>query len=331
MAKHPPNPMNTSPMTRRSFVVGAVSAGTLLAARSMSAKAPQPTTDISFTPPPGSCDCHVHVFGDPAKYPMFPGRTYTPETATTAELQAMHRRLMLERVVIVTPSVYGTDNTATRDGVKEYGPGARGVAVINEQTSERELDELAGAGFRGIRLNLSTGGTNDPKVARGRFESAMARMAKRGWHIQTFTTLAMIAALKDLLATSPVPIVIDHFGSARGELGVGQPGFADLVALVKSGRAYVKISGAYQSSNAGPDYVDMAPLARALIAANSDRILWGSNWPHPGGVGGRSIMEITPYRSVDDSRMLNLLPQWAPDAALRKKILVENPARLYGF
>lgn len=330
-AKAHPNPMNTTPMTRRNFVVGAVSAGTLLAARSMSAKAPQPATDAAFALPSGACDCHVHVFGDPAKFPMFPGRTYTPETATTAELQAMHRRLKLERVVIVTPSVYGTDNSATRDGIKEYGAGARGVAVINEQTPERELDELATAGFRGIRLNLSTGGTNDPKVARGRFESAMARMAKRGWHIQTFTNLAMIAALKDLLASSAVPIVIDHFGSARGELGLGQPGFADLVALVKSGRAYVKISGAYQSSDGAPDYADMTPLARALIAANEDRILWGSNWPHPGGAGGRSIMEITPYRTVDDGKMLNLLSKWVPDAALRKKILVENPARLYGF
>ena len=141
----------------------------------------------------------------------------------------------------------------------------------------------------------------------------------------------MIAALKDTLATSAVPIVFDHFGSARGELGVGQPGFADLVSLVKSGRAYVKISGAYQNSDSGPDFSDMAPLARALIAANPDRILWGTNWPHPGGAAGRGITEITPYRTVDDGRMLNLLAQWAPDAALRRKILVENPARLYAF
>jgi predicted TIM-barrel fold metal-dependent hydrolase len=323
--------MMTTPLTRRDFVIGAVGAGTLLAARSMSAKAPQPATDAAFAVPPGACDCHVHVFGDPAKYPMFPGRTYTPETATTAELQAMHRRLKLERVVIVTPSVYGTDNAATRDGMKEYGTGARGIAVISEQTPETELDALATAGFRGIRLNLSTGGTNDPNIARGRFESAIARMARRGWHIQTFTNLRMIAALKDTLATSAVPLVFDHFGSARGELGVGQPGFADLVSLVKSGRAYVKISGAYQNSDSGPEFSDMAPLARALIAANPDRILWGTNWPHPGGAAGRGITEITPYRTVDDGRMLNLLAQWAPDAALRRKILVENPARLYAF
>ena len=143
----------------------------------------------------------------------------------------------------------------------------------------------------------------------------------------------MISAIKDLVAASPVPVVFDHFGGAQAELGVDQPGFADLLALMKSGKAYVKISGAYRASNLAPDYADVVPLARALITANSDRILWGSDWPHPDSVTppGKKPTEVTPLLQIDDGRLLNQLPVWAPDAAIRKRILVDNPARLYGF
>jgi len=143
----------------------------------------------------------------------------------------------------------------------------------------------------------------------------------------------MISAIKDLVATSPVPVVFDHFGGAQAELGVDQPGFADLVELVRTGKAYVKISGAYRASKLGPDYADAAPLARALIAANSDRIVWGTDWPHPDSVTppGRKVSDVTPLIQIDDGRLLNQLPVWAPDTATRQKILVDNPAKLYGF
>jgi predicted TIM-barrel fold metal-dependent hydrolase len=155
----------------------------------------------------------------------------------------------------------------------------------------------------------------------------------RGWHVQLFTSLAMIAAIKDLVATSPVPVVFDHFGGAQAKLGVAQPGFSDLLELVKSGKAYVKISGAYRASKLAPDYFDVVPLAQALIAANSDRIVWGTDWPHPNSVTppGKKPTDVTPMYQIDDGQLLNQLPVWAPDAAIRKKILADNPAQLYGF
>jgi predicted TIM-barrel fold metal-dependent hydrolase len=233
----------------------------------------------------------------------------------------------------VTPSVYGTDNAATLYGMKARGSDARGVAVIDEKTTDAELDAMGKAGIRGIRLNLATGGSNDPALARQRFQSALPRMASRGWHIQIYTNLAVIAGIKDLVLAAPVPTVFDHFGGAQAALGPTQPGFADLVDLVRSGKAYVKISGAYRASAKAPDYPDVAPLARALIAANAERIVWGTDWPHPNSVTGpgRKVTDISPLWQIDDGAVLNQLPVWAPDAATRKIILVDNPARLYGF
>jgi predicted TIM-barrel fold metal-dependent hydrolase len=242
-------------------------------------------------------------------------------------MTALHKALKIQRVVIVTPSVYGPDNSATIYGMAARGKDARGVAVIDDNTTDAELDRLASLGFKGIRLNLSTAGINDPKVATERFLSAAARVKSRNWHIQLNTTLPVIAAMKDTLAASPVTLVFDHYGNAKEELGVGQHGFSDLVSLVKSGKAYVKVS-----VTGGPreDYGHFTPLARMLISTNADRVLWGTNWPHPNSVGG-SISKVTPLWQVDDGLVLNLLPAWAPDAAVRKKILVDNPARLYEF
>jgi predicted TIM-barrel fold metal-dependent hydrolase len=230
-------------------------------------------------------------------------------------------------VVIVTPSVYGADNSATIYGMAARGNDARGVAVIDDKTTDAELDRLASLGFKGIRLNLSTAGISNPKVATERFLAAAARVKSRGWHIQLNTTLPVIAAMKDALAASPVPLVFDHYGNAKEELGVEQHGFSDLVSLVKSGKAYVKIS-----VTAGPreNYGYFTPLAQTLISANVDRILWGTNWPHPNAANG-STSKVTPLWQVDDGLVFNLLPTWAPDPAVRKKILVDNPARLYQF
>jgi predicted TIM-barrel fold metal-dependent hydrolase len=153
------------------------------------------------------------------------------------------------------------------------------------------------------------------------------------WHIQVYTRLSVIEGIKDLVMAAPMPTVFDHFGGAQGPLGVSQPGFDTLLTLVRTGKAYVKISAPYRSSTKAPDYPDVAPLAKALIAANPQRMLWGSDWPHPDSaqVSGRKFTDIAPLQQIDDGRVFNQLPVWAPDAAVRKTILVENPARLYGF
>ncbi len=315
-------------LTRRRFMAASIAGGALLRTRASFAMAAQPATTVSFEVPRGACDCHTHIHGDPGKFPFFPGRVYTPEMALPEEMAALHQALRMQRVVIVTPSVYGTDNSATLYGMKARGANARGVAVIDDKTPESELDAMGRAGVCGIRLNLATGGTNDPAVGRRRFQAAAERVKSRNWHVQMNTNLAMVAAIKDLVAASPVPVVFDHFANARAELGREQPGFADLVELVRSGKAYVKIS---ISGGPPPDYAAFVPLAKTLIAANPERILWGTNWPHPNSGSGRKPEELTPLFQVDDGLVLNLLPAWAPDAGIRKKILVDNPAKLYAF
>jgi predicted TIM-barrel fold metal-dependent hydrolase len=297
------------------------------------AKAAQPATPVDFDVPAPACDCHTHIHGDPQRFPFFAGRVYTPPTALPEELAALHRTLLVRRVVIVTPSVYGIDNSATLYGLKARGPDARGVAVIDERTPEGDLDAMAKAGVCGIRLNLATGGGNDPDFARRRFQAALPRATRRNWHIQVYANLAVITGIKELVLTSPVPVVFDHFGGAQAVLGLTQPGFADLVELVRSGKAYVKISGAYRASTQAPDYPDITPLAKALIAANAERIVWGTDWPHTNSSAapGSKLTDITPLFQIDDGRLMNRLPSWAPDAATRKAILVDNPARLYQF
>src|SRR5882724_11230575 len=320
-------------LTRRGILLTSLAAGVTMNSRDVFAKTAQPSTTVNFDVPAGACDCHTHIHADPEKFPFFAGRVYTPELASPEEMTALHKALHIERVVIVTPSVYGPDNSATLFGMKARGPTARAVAVIDDKTPESDLDAMQQAGFRGIRLNLATGGVNDPNIGRPRFQAAVERVKARGWHVQLFTSLSMIAAIKDLVAASPVPVVFDHFGGAQAELGLDQPGFADLLELVKSGKAYVKISGAYRASKLGPDYADAAPLARALIAANAERIVWGTDWPHPNSVTGpgRKVTDISPLWQIDDGAVMNQLPVWAPEAAIRKTILVDNPARLYGF
>ena len=324
-------------ITRRDALKGGVAAGVAVlagGARAARAAAPMPRTKVSFDVPAGACDCHVHVFGDPKQYPFFAGRSYTPETASVEELRQLLTALRLDRVVIVQPSVYGTDNTCTVDGLRQLGARARGVAVIDAKTTDAELDAMGKAGIRGIRLNLATSGITDPAVARQRFDAAVARVKNRpDWHIQFNTQPSIIAALSDLLLASPVPLVIDHFGGATASKGVEQPGFSALAGLVKSGKAYVKISGAADSVSTQPDLSDVTPLARALVAANPQRILWGTNWPHPGSTPppGRKPTDLAVHMPTDDGKVLNVLPVWVPDAAMRQLILVDNPARLYGF
>jgi predicted TIM-barrel fold metal-dependent hydrolase len=318
-------------ITRRTLLKGSLLAGGFV--RSLPAafaRAAQPQTAIAFDVPAEACDCHVHVFGDPARFPFSPTRAYTPEGASLDELRALQRALHLERVVIIQPSVYDTDNSCTLDAIARLGPKARGVAVIDERTSEEAIKALRAGGMRGLRLNFATNGVTDPSAARRQLLAAIARARPHDWHVQLNTRLNIVAALHGDVLASAVPVVFDNFGGARAEGGPDQPGFKELVSLVKSGRAYVKIAAAPDAAKTPAAY---AVLARELVAANPQRILWGTNWPHPGSshAPGRLPTDIAPLVQTDDGRVLNLLPSWVPDPATRRAILVDNPAKLYGF
>jgi predicted TIM-barrel fold metal-dependent hydrolase len=291
-------------------------------------------TPVNFDVPRGAVDSHTHVFPDPQKFPFWSGRAYTPPIATAEDLLALQKALHMDHVVIVTPSVYATDNSATLDGIKQLGlERARGVAVIDEKTSAADLDAMHKGGIRGIRINLETGGIFDPAVAAKRLDAAFQQVRGRPWHIQVYARLSVIDPLKEQFEKLTMPVIFDHFAGAQAALGTGQPGFDTVLGLVKSGKAYVKVSGAYRASNKAPDYPDVAAFERALVAANPDRLVWGTDWPHPDSskVEGRKPTDIAPALDIDDGGVLNLLAEWVPDAATRKKILVDNPKRLYEF
>lgn len=286
-------------------------------------------TPVSFDVPKGACDCHVHIFGPDDKYPFSPDRKYTPPNALIPDLDALHRALHIDRVVVVHPSPYGADNACTVDAVRQMGDRARGVAVIDDQTSDAELKSMHEAGIRGVRVNLESSGQQDPAVAGQLLQQAAGRVAKLGWHVQTYTNLDVLKVLTGAIMQMPTPLVVDHFGLAQAARGTGQPGFAELLSLLRSGKVYVKISAAYRISTT-PDHADAAPMARAIIEANPDNVVWGTDWPHPGG-SRRDPMAIEPYRPIDNGAALNRLKSWTKDTRELAKILVDNPARLYQF
>src|SRR4051812_20043488 len=264
--------------------------------------------------PPGACDCHTHVFGPAARYGFDPGRSYTPGDAVADDLLAHQRALGLDRVVIVQPSPYGTDNSCTLDAVARIGEAARAVAVIAPLLPPSALDALHRAGVRGIRLTLETAGQHAPAEARRMLRQAADQVAPLGWHVQVYTNLGVLAPLHRDIESLPVPLVVDHFGRAMAAAGPGQRGFDVLLDLVRSGRVWVKLSAAHRIA-ARPD--DAGPVAAALIAANPARMLWGSDWPHPGGRprGAHDPAEIEPFEPVDDGQALNRIRRWAGDPA----------------
>jgi predicted TIM-barrel fold metal-dependent hydrolase len=318
-------------ITRRTMLGQISAAGTAAWLGGGEGAAAADRSPVNFEIPRNACDCHVHVFGDSTAFPFAASRGYTPPPASVDELLQLQRDLHMERVVVVQPSVYGTDNSCTLDGVKRMGVRAGAIVVIDKSTPRGALQEMAAAGARGIRLNLATSGNFDPSSAKQQLDVVAEQLRGLNWHVQMYVALSVISALKDYFMQFPYPVVFDHFGQPKAPEGVGQPGFANLLELVKAGRSYVKISGAYRVSTKGPDFADATPLAQALIAANPDRIVWGTDWPHPNAGTARSINEIAAPFDINDGLLLNQLPQWVPDAATRKKILVDNPARLYGF
>ena len=258
-------------------------------------------------------------------------RDYTPPPATVDQLREVLQFLNFDRVVIVTPDVYGTDNSATLAAIRRLGQDrARGVAWVAETTSSEVLDSMRAGGIAGIRVSLDQGGVFKAATAAKRLQIKFDLAKKRGLHLQIATPPDVIAAVVAQFASSPVPVVLDTFGWAEG--GVKQPGFSEVLSLVKSGWAYVKLSEPYRLSKKGPDYPDLVPVVQALVAANPDRLLWGSGWPYvSGAVPGREKEDLAPGLPIDAGHLLNLFAAWVPDAETRRKILVDNPARLYGF
>lgn len=286
-------------------------------------------------PPPGSIDCHVHVFDEP-RFPFAADRSYTPGKATTADLQAHLAKLAIDRAVLVQPSVYGTDNRCLVDALASLGKArARGVAVIDAATvKDDELSSLKQAGVSGVRVNLTVRGEERAAAAVAAVSQAVARIAPFNLVVQAYVDLALAEALEPIIAQSPVPIVLDHFAGAKAEAGISQKGFESLLRMLRSGKVWVKLSAPYRASTAGPGYTDLDPIVKAMIGANPDRLVWASDWPHTGGGAerqGRKATDIEPFREVDDVSVLSLLARWSPDEGLHKKVLVTNPERLFGF
>ncbi len=288
----------------------------------------------AFHVPVGSCDCHVHIFGPRERYPLAEDRTFAPGLASVEDLVAMHRSIGIDRVVLVQASPQGFDNRGVLDAAGELnalGHRARVVAVVPPGTSQQTLHGLHAAGVRGLRVNLQSYGQSDPQVARERMLAAASLAAPMGWHIQTYTTLTVIASLREAIAALPVPLVVDHFGLADPALGPDQPGWQALLELVAAGKVYVKLSAPYRLVDS-LDGADGAWMARALVDANLQRMLWGSDWPHTGPFPGRARERdgVDPFHPVDNGDMLSMFGRWTREDE-RRPILVDNPARLYGF
>jgi predicted TIM-barrel fold metal-dependent hydrolase len=227
----------------------------------------------------------------------------------------------LSRTVVVQPSVYGTENAVTLDAVEEIGLGrARAIVVVDETSAPAELAAMAALGARGVRFN-AVSGNGAPLEQLERLAERIAPLGE--WHVQLYAPADAMPELEPVLRRLPVPVVVDHMGGAKAaEGGVGHPGFRSLLRLLEGGRAWVKLCG-YRASAAGPPYADVAPMARALLSAAPDRCVWGTDWPHP------SLRD--PAEVPDDGELLDALGEWAPDEAVRRAVLVDNPARLYGF
>jgi predicted TIM-barrel fold metal-dependent hydrolase len=284
-----------------------------------------------FSPPPGACDCHVHVIGPQALYPMVPERAYTPPEANVTNLRVHLSQLRVSRVVLIQPSFYGTDNQCMVSALQELGSIARGIAVVDDTIPDEELAVLAANGVRGVRVNLESSGVRDPAAARRALSALATRIAPLGWHIQIYASSRVIAAAADDIAQLDVPVVLDHFGMLQTKNGSDQPDMGPISELVRSGRAYVKLSAPYRISHAAPHYSDVQPFARAFIEANPERVLWASDWPHTDRAPGKGPTEVSPFRVVDDRAVFGLLEGWADNREVLQKILVSNPAALYGF
>jgi predicted TIM-barrel fold metal-dependent hydrolase len=273
-------------------------------------------------PPVGCTDCHTHVAGNAGTYPMVSPRAYTPAVAAPQDMRRMMDRVGIEKIVIVQMSVFGTDNRCMLDAMDILGDCTRGVVQLDAATDGSALDALSAKGVRGIRVNLNSTGLNDPQIARDRLKVAAAQCARNGWHLQLFTTPAVIAELALELQNLPVPVVLDHFG-LLSPVDRGTSAETVVRNLLGKGQAWVKISGTE----------DIAQLARDLYKTNPENIVWGSDWPHAPHHAGKAEADPAPlpYRDLDPRDMLETIRTWFDSECDRRAVLVDNPARLYDF
>ncbi len=286
--------------------------------------------------PPLSCDCHMHIFGPPERYKGSPDRMYTPTDMPMTVYDREVGSLGFDRLVFVQPSAYGDDNSCLLDAMAERPDTTRAIVVVDPSTGDDELRILDKAGVRGIRLNLKTPRYPDTKAHQGALEHAAAQIGKFGWHIQIYADTGMVAALAPAIRKLKVPLVLDHMGGVRSKDGPKQPDFDLVLDLVSAGAVWVKVSGADIVSGLtgnDADLQDAAPFARALIAANAGRAVWGTDWPHPAHMHG-AVGDAAPpigFRPVGNAALVKLFLDVAGDDATRRRILVDNPQRLYGF
>jgi len=269
-----------------------------------------------YTPPPRACDGHCHIFGPASRFPYAPERRYTPQDAGRETLAALHRHLGLERAILVQASCHGTNNNAMLDAL-EWAKGRwRGVAMVKKDVTDLELTTLHEAGVRGVRFNFVAhlGGAPDLKNV----QAVIARVTPLGWHIQLHLDAEDIETYRGFLESLRVPFIIDHMGRVEASHGLEQKPFRQLLDLMKNELAWIKVSGPERVSSAGKPFHDAMPFARALIAAAPDRVLWGTDFPHPN-------VKWMP----NDGELVDLFAATVPDEATRRKILVDNPARLY--
>ena len=304
---------------RRRFIKGA-SAAAIFAGLGEAQQVPNSSGNepARLKAPAGACDCHHHIY-DAARFPpVEPGGAIIPN-ARLEEYRLLQKRIGTTRNIVVTPLAYVTDNRVTLDAIARLGPNARGVAVIRPTIKDAELKILADGGIRGIRFSLSNPSTAPTSIEM--IEPLSKRVNALGWHVQINMTADQIVAAQDLWNRLPSPIVFDHMGHVPQPAGMSHPVFGVIQRLVDKGRTWVKLSVTYDNTKDGPPgYADVTRVAQAYVKAAPERMVWGSNWPHPN--------ENT---KPDDALLFDLMAKWAPDEATRKRILVDNPAALYGF
>jgi predicted TIM-barrel fold metal-dependent hydrolase len=272
-----------------------------------------------FIPPPLACDAHCHVFGPAARFPYDPNAAYVPGDAPFEALAELHDRLGLQRAVIVHASCHGADMRVTLDAIARAKGRYRGTAIINESHTDRDFQRMHDGGIRGVRFNFVRHLGGRPDI--GFFRKTVQKLQSLGWHLILHLDADDLVELESTFRSLPVPFVIDHMGRVKAADGLAQPPFKVLLETLKNNaRCWVKICGAERVSSSGPPFTDAVPFAQALIAAAPERILWGTDWPHPN-------VKWMP----DDAGLVDLFAQMAPDPALQTQILVDNPARLYAF
>ena len=265
--------------------------------------------------PADACDCHMHIYD--SRFPVAPNATLRPGDAHVEDYRLLQQRTGTARNVVVTPSTYGTDNSCTLDAIARIGATARGVAVVDTGVSDDELKRLHGLGIRGIRFNLVQAGATTVEM----LEPLSRRVNELGWHVQIHMLGDKIVEIEPLLQRLPSPVIFDHLGRIPQPAGIDHPAFAVISRLIDKGRAWVKLSGAYIDTKLGPPaYADTTKVAQAYVKAAPERLVWGSDWPHP-----------TEKEKPDDAVLFDLFGVWAPSGATRRQILVDNPAAFYGF